>query len=92
MDNTVNIGMFREHIVESFLVPNVKTNIVRSFAADKFYAIDDLLRRIVEIVYDNDFVASVEEGEGGKGANVASTPARKSLAAEPFAIRYALTR
>ena len=92
MDNAVDIGMFRKHIVESFLVPDVKTNTVRSLAADEFYAIDDLLGRIVEIVCDNDFVASVEEGEGGKGANVASTPARKSLAAEPLAIRCALTR
>ena len=82
MNDAVNIGMFREYIVESLLVPDVKTDEVWSFAADEFYAVNDLLGRIVEIVDNDNLVPSFEEGEGSEGANVASTPEIRSLAVE----------
>ena len=41
--------------------------------------------RVVEIVRDNDFVASFKKGEGGEGANVASPPA---LGVSRFDLRH----
>ena len=44
VDNTVNIRMFREYVVESFLVPDVELDAIRPPATDELYAIDGLFR------------------------------------------------
>ena len=69
--------MFREDVVESFLVPDVQVHTFWPLATDELYAVNGHFRRIVEIVRDNDFVPSFEKRKGGKGANVASAPAMK---------------
>lgn len=76
MNDTVNIRMFREDIVKRLFVLDVEIDKVGSLAADELYAIDDFSRGIVEVVCDDDFVASFEEREGGKGADVARASVR----------------
>ena len=69
--------MLREHIVESFLIFDVKADKIWPLAANQFYTVEDLLRRIVEIVCDNDFVASFEKGKSGEGANITGASAKQ---------------
>jgi len=77
VNDTVNIWMLREHIVESFLIFDVKADKIWPLAADQFYTVEDLLRRIVEIVCDDDFVAIFEKGKGGEGTNIAGASAKR---------------
>jgi hypothetical protein len=77
VNDTVNVWMLREHIVESFLIFDVKADKIWPLAADQFYTVEDLLRRIVEIVCDNDFVAGFEKGKGGEGANIAGASTKR---------------
>jgi len=77
VNDTVNVWMLREHIVESFLIFDVKADKIWPLAANQFYTVEDLLRRIVEIVCDNDFVASFEKGKSGEGANITGASAKQ---------------
>lgn len=72
VDDTVNVRVFGEDLVERLLVGNVDLVVFRLLSADKFYAIQNLGRRVVEVVDDDDLVVGFEERKGRKGANVAS--------------------
>jgi hypothetical protein len=76
VNDTVNVWMLREHIVESFFIFDVKADKIWPLAADQFYTVENLLRRIVEVVCDNDFVASFEKGKSSEGANIACASAK----------------
>lgn len=79
MDNIVDIRVLIEHLVERRLVCDVDLVKSRSLAADKFDAIDDFNRGIVEVVYDNDLVVGFKEGKGREGANVAGATESMSV-------------
>ena len=71
MDNTVNVGVGLEHLVEAILHGDIELVELGLLAADELNAVDDLLGRVVQVVDDDDLVASLEESEGGERANVA---------------------
>lgn len=71
VDNGVDSGVLLEDVVESGLVGDVELVEIGTAAADELDAVEGDLRGIVEGVDNYDVVAVLEEGEGGKGANVA---------------------
>lgn len=77
MNDIVNIRVLVKDSVESRFVGDIELDEFWALAADQLYSIEDLLGRIVEIVCDDDFVASFEESERCKRADVASATIRK---------------
>lgn len=66
MDDTVNIGVFLEDIVESFFVGDVEVVVFRSSATDEFDAVEDFGGRVIEVVNYDDGIVGFEEGEGSE--------------------------
>ena len=60
-----------EDAVEGGLVGDIQLSKLGLLAADQFNTPQSLGRGVVEVVSDDDLVASLEQGEGGEGANVA---------------------
>jgi hypothetical protein len=58
MDHTIDIRVFGEDLVESSRVCDIELGKLGSLAGDQLDAVDDLRRGIVEIVGDDDLVAS----------------------------------
>lgn len=73
MDNVVNVWVLLEDLVERSLILNVELVELWLLAADELNAVDDLLRRVVEVIDDDDLIASLEESERCERANVAGT-------------------
>jgi hypothetical protein len=71
VDDTVNVGVFLEDIVQGFFIGDVEVVVMRPFPADEFNAVEDFGRRVVQVVDYDDRVVGFEEGEGGEGANIA---------------------
>lgn len=71
MDHIVNIWVVGEDLVQALLVCDV--DIVQSWAntRDHLNAIDDFIGRVVQVVHNDNLVASLNEGESGEGADVA---------------------
>ena len=53
--------MFLEHLVEILLLPHVHLSKVWSFARDELDTIKDFLRRIVQVVGNDDLVSRLEQ-------------------------------
>ena len=83
VDNTVNLGVLLEDLVETFLVCNVDVVVYWLLSTDALNSIQDLLGRVVEVVNNHDFVAGFEEGKDGEGANVACATATESALVSP---------
>lgn len=81
MDNVVNVWVFLEDLVESGLILDIQLVELWPLAADQLDAVDDLFRRVVEVVNDDNLVASLEEGESRERANVACATAVDQQAA-----------
>lgn len=79
MDNIVNVGVLLEDLIQSGLIGDI--NIVESgaLATDELDAIDDLLRRIVEIIDNYNLVIGFEERENCKGTNIAGSSVSISM-------------
>jgi hypothetical protein len=75
VDDIVNVGVLGEHFVEASFVCDVAVVEGGSLAADELDAVDDFLRRVVEVVNDDDLVVCLKKCESCKGANVARTTA-----------------
>lgn len=73
MNNAVNVGVRLEDLVESGLVGHIDLSELGLLAGDQLNALESLVGRVVEVVCDNDLVASLEQSEGGEGANVTGT-------------------
>ena len=71
MDNAVNVGIRSKHLVKGSRVGDISLDKLGSLAADQFNAVDDFDGRVVQVVGDDDLVASLEEGEGREGADIA---------------------
>jgi len=85
MNNTVNVGMRSEHLVQCLLICDVNLVEIRSLSAEKFDAIEGDFGGIVQAVDDDDLVTMFEEGERGKrpditGASMQSSISNMSLA------------
>lgn len=71
MNNTVDIWMFGEDIVESFLVRNIEVDKLWPLTRNEFNAIDHFLRRILEIVCNDDLISSFKQCKSGERADIA---------------------
>lgn len=74
MDDTVNIRVRLEDLIEVLLFPYVDIVEFGSLAADELDTIDGLLGGIEEVIHNHDFVVCLQEREGGEGSNVTTTP------------------
>ena len=76
MDDIVNVGVSLKHLVEVLLVGDIELNELGLLAADEFNAVEDLSRRVVQVVSNNNLVACLEQGQGSERANIARSTAR----------------
>lgn len=77
MDDTVNVGMFLEHLIQGAIIGDIELVELGALAANQFNPVDALFRGIVKIIGDDDFVAGFQESQGGEGSNVTSAAAAK---------------
>jgi hypothetical protein len=79
MDDIVNIWMVIEDLVESSLVGDVELIEFRPLSADELDAVDDLSRRIIQIIDNDYFVIGFKKCQGCEGANVSGTTRTVSI-------------
>lgn len=77
MDDTVNLGVLSEDLVESSLVCDIGLVELRSLAADELNAVEGDPGGVVEVIDDHDLVAILEQRKCGERANVAGTTANQ---------------
>jgi hypothetical protein len=70
MNNAVHIGIRSEDLVKRRFISDVDVVVGRSSAGQQFDTADDFFRRIVLVVDDDNFIASLDEGHCGEGANI----------------------
>ena len=75
MNNAVDIRMRLEDIVEPRFISDIELEKLWPLAADDLNAIDDLFRRVVEIICNNDLVICFEKGKSSERAYVAGPAA-----------------
>jgi hypothetical protein len=73
VDDIVNVWVLLEHLVERGLILDVKLVELWPLAADELNAVNNLLRGVVEIVDNDNFVAGLKKGKSCERANVTST-------------------
>lgn len=73
MNNAVNIGIRREDFVKRGFIGDVDIVVGRASAGQQFNAVDDLFRRVVLVVDNDNLVAGLDEGHGGERANIAGS-------------------
>ena len=66
MDDTVDIWVCPEDLVQSFLICNIDFVELWSLAAEQLNAVEGHFRRIVEGVNNHDFVAMLEKRQTRK--------------------------
>jgi hypothetical protein len=76
VDNAVNVGVSLEHLVEAVLLGDIELDELGLLATDKLNTLESLGRRVVQVVGNDDLVASLEKSEGGERANVARATMR----------------
>jgi hypothetical protein len=72
VNDTVNVGVGLEDLVEASLIGDIQLNELGLLAADQLDPIQGFHGGVVQVVGNDDLVASLEQSEGGEGANVAS--------------------
>lgn len=60
VDDTVDVRVGLEDLVESTLLGDVNLDELRSLSRDELNAVDDLVGRVVEVVCDDDLVAGLD--------------------------------
>lgn len=75
VNHAVNLGVLVEDGVEALLVTDVDIVKVRALARQLLDAVDDVLKRVVQVVDNDDVVVGVEQGERREGANIAGSSA-----------------
>lgn len=60
VDDTVDVRVGLEDLVESTLLGDVNLDELRSLSGDELNAVDDLVGRVVEVVRDDDLVAGLD--------------------------------
>ena len=66
VNNAVNVGVSLEHLVEAVLLGDIELDELGLLATDKLNALESLGRRVVQVVGNDDLVASLEESKGGE--------------------------
>ena len=66
MNYAVNLGVLLEDLVEASLIGDIQLVELGTLATDELDAVDSDLGGVVEAVDNNNIVAVLEEGEGGK--------------------------
>lgn len=73
MNNAVNVGVSLKDLVEAILIGDIDLDELGLLAANSLNTVEGLGGGVVQVISDNDLVASLEEGKGGEGANVTGT-------------------
>lgn len=73
MNYAVNVGVGLEDLVEAILLGDIELDELGLLAADSLNAVEGLGGGVVQVVCNDDLVASLEQGESGKGTNVTGT-------------------
>lgn len=73
MNNAVNVGVSLKDLVEAILMGDIDLDELGLLAANSLNTVEGLGGGVVQVISDNDLVASLEEGKGGEGANVTGT-------------------
>lgn len=71
VDNTVNVRVGLEHLVEAVLLSDIELNELGLLARNQLNTSECLFRRVVQVVSNDNLVTSFEESKGGERANVA---------------------
>lgn len=71
MNDTVNVGVGLEDLIESSLIGDIQLGELGLLAGDQLNALEGFGGGVGQVVGDNNLVSSLEESEGGEGANVA---------------------
>lgn len=71
VNDTVDVGVGLKDLIESRLVGDIQLGELGLLARDQLNALQGLGGRVVQVISHDDLIASIEEGEGGEGANVA---------------------
>jgi len=73
VNDIVNLWVLLENLVQLGLLGNVGVVDLWLLAANELNAVCDLFERVVVVVYDDDIVSGLEEGEGSERTNVSGT-------------------
>jgi hypothetical protein len=79
VDHIVDIGVLLEHLVQLLLIGDVQFVVLRLLAADELDTVQNLFRRVVKVVDDDNLVISLEKGESGERANVAGATMKRLM-------------
>lgn len=79
MNDAVNVGVGSKHLVEGSWVGDISLDEFGLLAGDQFNAVDDFGRRVVQVVSNDNLVASLEEGEGREGADIARSSVKSQV-------------
>ena len=71
MNDAVNVGVGLEDLVEGGIIGDIQLGELGLLAGDQLNALQGFGGGVVQIVRDDNLVASLEKSEGGEGANVA---------------------
>lgn len=78
MNDTIDVPMLREHLIQFCLISNVTLIVLRTLAANQLDAVDDLSGGIVEIVDDDDVIVRFKQRERRERTDVAGAAVRAS--------------
>lgn len=75
VDHGVNLWVFLENFIQALCVRDI--NVVEGWllSTDKLDTIEDLLRRIVQVIYNNHIVASNQKLQSSEGTDISSSSA-----------------
>jgi hypothetical protein len=66
VDHIVNIRVLLKHLIQLLFIGDVQRVVLGPLAADELDAVQDLLRRVVEVVDDDDLVVGLEKSESSE--------------------------
>lgn len=75
VNDAVDVGVSLEDLVEALLVGDIELDEFGLLASDELDTVQSLGGGVVQVVSNDDLVASIEQGKGGERANVAGTTA-----------------
>lgn len=79
VDDTVNVRVRLEDLIESGLIGDVQLGKLGLLARDQLNTVESLSRGIVQVISNDDLVASLEQGKSGEGANVTGTTEMRQM-------------
>jgi hypothetical protein len=92
VNDAVNVGVGSKHLVERSRVGDISLDELGPLAADQFNAVDDFDGRVVQVVCDDNLVASLEEGESREGADIARSSVGVRSGVKSLFVARELTR